>query len=234
MEEALSAINLIRQDDRVHLVTDGALVETENGLLVSHYAKQSIAVHLNAAVALRGQGALANLVLPYLTNSGASFENFVHFLETGFRAWFEKQLMPHCSKQRETLKNFEEFDLIIAGYSERPRSYILSNIERPGLPAWTLTDTSDAFFMPADQFLIDRFQPETFDPATEGVALVENQRRSFRFGEKSKPFCGIGAFIQATTIDATGIHSRIVHRWPDEIGKPIGGLDWNKTAMLAA
>ena len=59
-----------------------------------------------------------------------------------------------------------------------------------------------------------------FDVADHGVKLTDAQRRTY-------PDM-IGGFMQLARVTREGISSRIIHRWPDEIGKrlaPEASLD---------
>jgi hypothetical protein len=50
-----------------------------------------------------------------------------------------------------------------------------------------------------------------FDPADHGVRLMDAQRRTYP--DK------IGGFLQLARVTRECVSSRIIHRWPDEIGK---------------
>ena len=70
---------------------------------------------------------------------------------------------------------------------------------------------------------VDMDDPASFDPRTDGVALMEWQRRNITFDVMGtgRRVPAIGGGIELATIDRNGLTVEQIHTWPDEVGKPI-------------
>jgi hypothetical protein len=62
--------------------------------------------------------------------------------------------------------------------------------------------------------------PASFDPATDGLALLEHQRRQPWAKETGDQYL-VGGFAELTTVSIDGVHRRTLRRWPDKIGRRI-------------
>lgn len=125
------------------------------------------------------------------------------------------------------------FDLVLVGWSEardRGETYSLTSIERPSQPPWVMRDMGNLMLSPFDADLEPRVaalgrsgRVNMEDPVALGIAIMEEQR-----GVKAvqapgyAPAGGVGGICQMTTLTRDTIETRVVHRWPDRIGKPLG------------
>jgi hypothetical protein len=60
----------------------------------------------------------------------------------------------------------------------------------------------------------------SFDPARDGLALLEHQRREPWAKENGDQYL-VGGFAELTTVSADGVHQRRLDTWPDKIGRKI-------------
>ncbi|GGD42532.1 hypothetical protein [Aureimonas glaciei] len=207
----MSATNVIRKADAVHVLTDGVLSNWIDGRIQSTALCHKVwqLPHLNAVVSVRGW-ALLGPHLQTLISTGAST--------------FDELRLKVVDLIKETIEfnrqqfgqSFQQwFDVIVAGWTEagEPSSYIVGNHDTYGWPAWTVTDLGDFAVLPADADMNARIQAAfphvhsaaDFDPEVDGVALVDMQREN--------PEHGIGGFVQLTTIRPDLITTKILHRW---------------------
>ena len=124
-----------------------------------------------------------------------------------------------------------EMDIIVAGWSARgPDSYLLRTLEGTPTPAWKIIDTGgvlltpscDAIFAEVNEKLAGPRAPRAISDK-ELIEVAEMQRRYIEpCGPQKIPTSWVGGFLQLTTVTEDEISTRIIHRWPDEIGKPLG------------
>ena len=70
-----------------------------------------------------------------------------------------------------------------------------------------------------DHYLSPSFDAAAFDPERDGLEMLETQRRDY-----TDPFRGyhtVGGTAQLTIVDESGVISRPLRQWPDEIGRRI-------------
>ncbi|PTE07393.1 hypothetical protein [Mesorhizobium helmanticense] len=196
----MTAINILKLADSVHLLTDGRVGA---GLAFGTVAKVMPLPHLTAAVATRGPARLLGLMSLMLCAEGTSdFDDLVGELS---------RLQWICGQQGEpwqveTLA--AEFDVVVAGIgSKGPAAYMVSNHGKNGLgEPWEVFDIPQVLATPpVSQSLFD----EVFgadDPLAEMPRLVDAQR----------VHPSIGGFAQLTSITADGISTRIVRDYRNQ------------------
>ncbi|MGY3130875.1 hypothetical protein ACVWZM_001557 [Bradyrhizobium sp. USDA 4501] len=87
--------------------------------------------------------------------------------------------------------------------------------------------TSPGFVpLPCDQRLLELVQgrlrskhPDAIDPEVDGLAVLQLQRENPHL--KNGDCCFVGGFAQVTTVMTDSITTRIIHAWPDELGRRI-------------
>ena len=62
----------------------------------------------------------------------------------------------------------------------------------------------------------DMLDPARFDLKRDAVALLEAQRREATLGTSR-----VAGFVELVRVGQLGIRSKVLHRWPDKIGRPI-------------
>lgn len=212
----MSAINVLVQSDCVHLYTDAAAYQPD-GRLDGIVQKARSMPHLNCAAAMRGAFVGFAPIMEEISAAGTSFdaqrENMPRLLQACAVAY--DHLLSQCS-------HGPEFEVIIAGISETrgPSAYLVPSHDHYGEP-WSIIDLEGLSATPASGVVHQRINEiaagrnaDQLDPITDGLAIMEAQR-----AEGSGAF--VGGFAQLTTVDADGVHSRIIHRWPDRIGRKV-------------
>lgn len=229
----MTAINFVREVDRIHLVTDGrgrapgtrttfgpGGVRRENSVAM---AMQKVAIfpHLNMAVALRGQAAHLPLIAASIPLFGRSFDEVRKRVADEFRPVFESATntwVGHGVDER-----VGAVDIIFAGISEKsgPAAFIIpTHAFYADLKPWVAVDLVDEFFFsPPDPALYEKFDADSaVDVDAFAIGSIEFQRGIMLRGPDGVEFPGkleIGEFAQVTTIARDHVTSRIVHRWRD-------------------
>lgn len=225
----MTAINIIRQQHRISILTDTALYDRE-GVVHAFGQKAATIPHLKVAIATRGAAILPGLMAACL---GMRFATFDALVEDGGPAVesLYNEFFALISGGGET-----ELDLYIAGWSEarkQPEVYELYSEFSPSLDgrtAWTFYPLEDGAFImaPDPEELADHvFRPgwtvERLDPISDGLAIMEAQRQ-FTGGATSHEDGNlhlIGGAAVLTEIKEDGITQRVIRRWNDQIGEKI-------------
>lgn len=213
----MSAINVLIQTNRVHLFTDAAIYQL-NGELAGIGPKVRMMPHINAAMAMRGSF-LGLAPIAEELSVAPSFDKLREGIVPCLQACAETygHLLNQCSAG-------PDFEVVIAGMSETggPSAYLVASHNRYGEP-WSIVELAGLSATPASDAVHQRVfatadgrDADQLDPVVDGLAILEAQR-AHRFDDV---VC-IGGFAQLTTIDADGVHSRIIHRWPDKLGEKI-------------
>lgn len=212
----MTAVNVLLGKGEAHVVTDGAGVAMVN---VAGTAKQVLGMtspkilpvpHLGLALVFRGRGGLQSSVL-FRAARSRTVEDL--------REKFPQDLRRAYRLRARLFPQFYGFDLIAAGVREgKEFAFIVSSVPTYGLEPFTARDVPHGLCSPklSDDALADGWQTSERDRtrALDAVAcrILEDQRSS-----------GIvGAFGQITSVTQFGIYTRIIKRWPDEFGKPLG------------
>lgn len=222
----MSATNVFLQSDAVQVLTDGAGY-TPEGILQQAISKVVSLPHLNCVVAGRGPA----LVPAFMSTAlGASSNRY-----DGMKTLAPEIIEFSSDLFQSTLEACRagiEFDVIVAGISETtgPDAFLICNHARYGKPPFELIQLGDINLLPGDAGIHDAWLAtipdgagaDDLDPETHGLSALECQRR---FGAKASAVDGlprVGGFAQLTTITKAGITTKILKRWGDRIGHPVG------------
>jgi len=231
--DAMTAINVIRHSDAVHLLTDGIVCNSEG--VICEIGPNAFALpNIPAAMAIRGPTHFMPFLVHRLSRECQSFDDLL-------KRVVSVALEVHMSVPM-TLGYGEvrpDFDLVVAGWSEerrRPESFIMTNQEESDQFAiannvWQLMALPDVLIAPsvgvAQIQAVGWRVPETaeaFQPSIDGAKLVRAQRLSkgLRPPIRNRDIDSVGGFVQLTTVHSHGVSSTILHRWPDRMGQLIG------------
>jgi len=221
----MTAINIIRQKAAVHVLTDGAGYSPD-GTFTFRMQKVFPLAHLKAVIAVRGSPLFGPMFAHHASVRASGFEHLV-------------SLTPAIAREEvdKVPGRFErEFDLIIAGWSQAcgPASVALCSHSRHGFEPWQVIDLDVISLSPSSERITAELavaypkgvEPDDFDPIVDGLRVLEIQRQNpvehawESAGPVTQP--AVGAFAQLTTVTADAITTRIIRRWPDEIGQPLG------------
>jgi hypothetical protein len=231
----MTAINVIRQQQAVHIISDGVFCDS-CGVVCEIGPNAFPLPHLPGALAIRGASHFMPFLVHRLSRECRSFDEAlaklvriaqdVHFsFPAAFGSLGYGSIAP-------------DFDLVAVGWSTargRPVSYVVSSHDQviaTGLTAsaWQLLELPDILIAPpVAQGQITAagwnvpYSAEVFQPEVDGVALVKAQRLSRRIIDprSGASACTVGGFIQVTSVSSRGIVSNILHCWPDELGRII-------------
>ena len=225
----MTAINVIRQSAVVNIVTDGAMYRPD-GTLESRTQKIFPLAHLNAIIAGRGNPLFASSVGLLASIEASSFDHLKMLAISLANRTFsdiEKFLIASSAGS--------QFDLVIAGWSKvtGPDSYFICNHEHhgPAVKPWQIVELGPISLLPRSEgidaelgkIFPEGVHPDDFDPVADGLRILEIQRAQpiehHADGFGTQP--GVGAFAQLTTITPDVITTRILHRWPDALGRPL-------------
>lgn len=205
----MSVINVVRSEKGLSVFTDGAVYD-QSGLVTSIASKVLILPHASAVISLRGISDLT-VALFAIVHRCRTFEDILDAVQANAKfcdtAKFNNPLLIS--------------EAMIAGYSRKRDVFEIyylpghENAAGVGFPAFKLTKIPRHCVMPDPDLGAMRIGwkiPDELDADRDGIHLMECQRRE-KFGA--------GGFIERTDITRTGIHSRIVKWWPDEVGHPV-------------
>jgi hypothetical protein len=213
----MTALNIVRQKNAVHLVMDGAAIDAD-GRLVRKMLKTASPSKFRLAVGVTGTPNLLNLVVGALL-AASSYDDF--FTNAGQR--IADHVIPHEQffGRRELMGTIG-----IIGWSERngAHAYLVATHNLiDWLPPYTPVEVPGMFYTPSDARLDADFADlnESFDDAA-AVALVTRQRSIIApsVGNWSTPI--VGCHVSLTSVRETGIETRILKRWRnDKVGSII-------------
>ncbi len=200
----MTALIAFVREDAVHVLTDG-VASGVDGQVLFHVHKAMPLSNVNAVVATRGPASL--LTSAWLScGHRATFDDAADDLGETLKANAAAQ---RAVAERNGIASAEACEILLAGWSERegqPVAWFVSEIERPGLAAFTVTR------------IYGLASPETdiplthdMDPATDGLRIMREQRGC--------PDLPVGGFCQITTVYRDRIETRILERWPDGVGE---------------
>ena len=215
----MSAVVVIRQADRVHMITDGAGLH--EGKLIARVVKSLPIPHLNLVVGTRGKGLVSSVALMALSEAGATYDEAKRNAGDVIRRYASIPGMPT-----------DGFEVYVAGISEStgPDAWGLSTNEKSFDSApFEVVDIPRLAIAPdvsptRIELLRDLQGPNALDYVGE---LMDDLRTTqaplasrpgalgMRYTERGYT---VGCFAQLTTVTVEGISSRIIRRWPDEIG----------------
>jgi hypothetical protein len=210
----MSAVNVIRQAQRVDVLTDGGFDDGSNGLIFQGSKVWPLA-HLHAVVAGRGPALMVPLFGQMLGGAARTYDELRKRALPAVRRYFAEQqeIWTRCASGTG-------FDLVIAGWSETigPHAFAISNRAESEQDPWWLIEIAADLTAPstpeifaAIKRLIAGRHADEIDPEVDGLAIMEIQRESKVAGAPS-------VFAQLTTITADGITMRILRKWPEADG----------------
>lgn len=247
----MSAINVLRLPDAVHVFTDAASYD-EDGVLQAIAPKCCVMPHLPAALATRGPRRATDLLAAIL---GGLFQTFDELVSN-----IEYQLPLICDEADELRSEFApRIELLLAGWSaERagPETYFMQTESNPWQPEPDETLAGE-FLNPApftlrklpEAFISPNIDPEdlraslppgrqingvqNLDPAVDGLRLLELQRAQRReLVPGGTQAHWIGGFGMLTSVRYDRVEQRVIGRWNDEVGRlidppPVNWSEWN-------
>jgi hypothetical protein len=220
----MTAINIIRKKDSVHLISDGASYDAKQRL-VSIGPKVFPLPHINAAIGIRGPTIALPLLAHLIGHAATSYDalkiNIVEILSNAYantRVVLEKGVTGSA------------LNVVIGGFSETvgADAYVVV-CDDDGMVS-PLTQITDFGFMPSCPQITSFVQMQAakhqwsksaideIDAADFGLRTIEMQR-ALKFGDYNT--CHVGGFAQITSIRPDGIETKLLRRWPDEIGSPL-------------
>jgi hypothetical protein len=217
----MSAFIAVAYEDRVELLTDGAIIDDETGALIDVKRKVWHSDIVPIAVTGRGSGfgGVATVCLAIVS---------VAELLGGFdpaMSWLSKALA-----DRRDLGSLNAMEIVITGIAESRGPVVLyfnteegQTLDGETLEPWVLRDMDGSAAAPI---------PKDIDPALmEGLAFVvagsmamESMRKTLAsdvFVPGSSEQYIVGGCIDHTVVSAEGVEVARVHIWPDLIGEPI-------------
>lgn len=213
----MTAVNIIQKVGEIVVMADGLGYAAHGGPSQS-VAKMAMLPHIPLLVAVRGHVSIAHVIVArFATEKATGFDAFLEFL-----AGFAREIIPQTCTHFGT-PDFPH-EIYAVGFSHargRLESHFMATSDAyasGGRGAYTLhleDEPMVASPQPSDEAInAARFVCPTarkFDPLDDGVKLMDAQRRTH-------PDM-IGGFVQLARVTREGISSRIIHRWPDEIGQ---------------
>jgi len=233
----MAAINVIRQRQAVHIVSDGVFCDATG--IVCEIGPNAFALpHLPAALAIRGSSHFMPFLVHRLSRECRSFDDMLPKIVPAALEVHGSFPMAFGTLGYGTIE--PDFDIVAVGWSkarDAPASYLVSSQDRPvaqGLAAkaWELVELPDVLIAPpiAEKQISAvgwnvPYSPESFRPDVDGVALLKAQRLSRRELDPRSGMRGqvyvVGGFIQLTTVSSHGVNSDVLHWWPDTVGRRI-------------
>jgi hypothetical protein len=228
------AINVIRQEQFVYIVSDGAFCD--NAGIVCEISPKAFALpHFPAALAIRGPSHFMPFLVHRLSRECQSFdEALTRIAQTAREVYLS---FPMAMGTLEFGAVEPDFDLIAAGWSKvrgRPESYLVSSHDRlvareVTARAWHLVELPDILIAPpvtevalASALIAPpttgkeltfadwkaRYSTRPFRPDVDGVMLLNAQRRSPR---ELDPRLGLGSgpvYMVGGFIQVTSVSSQ--------------------------
>jgi hypothetical protein len=233
----MAAINVIRQSDAVHIVSDGAFCDATG--IVCEIGPNAFALpHLPAALAIRGSTHLMPFLVHRLSRECRSFDDMLRKIAPAALEVHASFPMAFGTLGYGTIE--PDFDIVAIGWSKSrgvPASYLVCSHDRAvarGLTAeaWQLVELPEVLIAPpiAEKQISAvgwsvPYSAESFRPEVDGVALLKAQRTSRRELDPTSGMRGqvyvVGGFIQLTSVSSHGVSSDVLHWWPDEVGRRI-------------
>lgn len=219
----MSLLNIIRSEDRVTVMTDGAILD-EQALVAGFMQKVAILTPLHAVVAFRGDAMIAAAISNMIQMSAmqyATFDGMKRSIVSDVRLLFAALFNgPLASANAADL----HMEVAVAGWSEAegPAAYFFHTNDASPVGAWNIQSDDTVRASPSDsQEIASRL---SCLPLTHQVMIeaAERQREIIEdHGPQGIPTSYVGGFLQVTTVTRDEIATKIIHRWPDQIGERI-------------
>jgi hypothetical protein len=212
----LSAFIAVRQSDRLHLLTDGAIY-TPDGTLAAVGLKAIELPHCLAAFTVRG------VLQPGLTLAVAfaQFDRFDDVIRHAPRVLSE--VRTHWHRYGVT-----GWECLLVGMSEKRDPEI--HYCPPGAPLRLIEDDYWAGGpMPSvatmrEVGLVPPVSMADFDPVRHGIPAMEAFRRTPAILDSQTPSAfghGVGGFVAHTEITRERVTTTVIHEWGDALGQRI-------------
>jgi len=229
----MTAINVVRQLDAVHIISDGVFCDTD-GFVLNIGPNTWFLPHLSAAIGIHGSPHFMPFLINRLGGECRSFDDIAAKILTIALDVHISFPMTHGTLGWGNIN--PEFDLFVVGWSEargQPISYLVA---RPGRGTgsqvsadWRVVELPDLLIAPPLNERVGRadgWKPptsaEAFQVEPDGIKLVEAQRFTpTRINSEGGIGFSVGGFVQLTSVSAQRVTSRILLRWPDKVGRKI-------------
>jgi hypothetical protein len=130
------------------------------------------------------------------------------------------------------VQGHENVDLVVTGWSEsedRPTAFFFSSETSSDrifdvdeyIVSPEVSDEEDENLHQLGCELFNDIDIADFDPVDHGIPLMEAQRRTPIKHHLGGELFIVGGHVMVSEVTRDGISQKIIHQWPDEIGKPI-------------
>jgi hypothetical protein len=230
----MSVVVMAKGSNGIAVASDGITYD-DDGIVRGITSKIEPLIHLNCLIAQVGAGGLSLALRQAMGHKYKTFDEMLHGIADDLR------LATECMVQWTLFGRNPDSTVAIAGYSDERNAFELYRIsnwnkkvagssEVNEFEAYTLVPVEYFWtnIVPADEYLErfrlngDEMQKSPGMLAARWVAACRPDSRP-PDPEKELPAFGCGGFIELATLTQEGFSSRIIHRWPDEIGKVIDG-----------
>lgn len=217
----MSAFYAVAFEDRIHLLTDGA-VYAPDGTLIAIARKVWTSSSAPIAVTGRGDSEAVSTFAKGLVDlvEASSFDGMIEKLEARFAN----------ARAREGAIPLE---ILIAGWSEArgPQLLYFATVEMGGRPAFVMLDAGPEICGGTANLLT----PEEIDAAGVFIEpgkdmadiaipffdLMRAKKGAHPVSPDLPAIHGIGGHLDMTTVTASGASTRRLHTWPDVVGEKI-------------
>jgi hypothetical protein len=205
----MSAVAIFLDESAAWLATDGVTYQYGAGQVDTIQQKAFPLIHLGCVVSVRGPQAYAHKLMPVLNSRFASFEDLVEGMHLA--AW-----VVHEEIKAELAERYgnPEVEVYVVGWSHdrgRAEGHAIASHALWGEP-WRRLEVDRFACAPAVEM-----SAETDIPAA-AMDVIQRQRAE----RDEHGHCCVGGFVQLTKVTPDAIHGAIIHRWPDQIGEPLG------------
>jgi hypothetical protein len=206
----MSAITLVREESAVHIVTDGAAFIGDR--VVGYATKQLPIPHLPAVVAVRGTSVATYSMWGFASTHFADYDD----MKARFAGLVRKSLL--C--------RWWNLEVVVAGYSASSGidAYTFASRDRKNIPAWESAGIPSTLFAPEFDHCLNlraTFRNKNCTVEEFAERACDSQRAAYGTTGLGSHLHSAGMFCQMTTLTHETITTRILKRYPDEIGKPI-------------
>ncbi|MGX1786135.1 hypothetical protein ACWIGM_05320 [Bosea sp. NPDC055332] len=205
------------------MYTDAGLF-TNDGTVSAILSKAYCLPHLCAVISSRGSCYFANQLILAINHSFSTFEGLIGGLSAVFRTQYE-------THESTIALAGASFELWLAGWShvrKAPESYAIAShgltVHHHGVSAapWEITRLNNRSIVPRDAKFDRRLAAYSIETPEElGIAVAECQRQLRGTTPHGVEITGLAGFIQHSTVNRDGISTRILKRFPDEVGKHV-------------
>ncbi|WGS18942.1 MULTISPECIES: hypothetical protein [unclassified Bradyrhizobium] len=226
----MSAVIMLRQKDRIHLLTDGAEY-FEDGIVANFREKTKAFPDLGCAITTLGPTSWQPIVFDAIRDNFRSFDDLKAGIGPVLQELFDRHArtitrwsrvtcmawVVGWSKRRRRPEGFTISMDHMADYEESNdphllRPFVVSELHPIGIHFNPVPDLSQALF-PTSLTASDKLVPEI-----DLLQIMELQRRH-RFERTGHHL--VGGFATLTTVTRHNVRQRRIHTWPDVVGARI-------------